>query len=300
MAYEMTRDEFMKAIRGYVGVTKYAKGGYGQKLTPALLDSLRRQYPAWYNGQCKVAGYRNMTNFQYLSKFTDGKWFVADCCGLIKGVRAGYRATGKKGKMTPAIDVPIETMVKELTDVKPNVCDGESGEMIFFKDYSHVMVVADPARTDIESAPSCDGVKEVKIGYQPLSLCGGVGKLPWVDYGQPEKIDVDGYWGVQTTRRAQKVFGTYEDGIVSRQLPRYKARCGACVSGWHWTGSTADKGSDLIRAMQKWLGVTVDGHIGTQTISALQKRMGTEVDGVLSKPSPCVKAFQKWLNEQEI
>lgn len=303
MTYEMTRDEFMTAIRGYVGRTKYAKGTYGQKLTVALLDEKRRQYPEWYNAPCKVPAYRNQcTNYEYLRKFCNGRWFVADCCGLIKGVRAGYRADGTKGKMTPKIDVPIETMVAELKDVKKDVYRGSEGEMIFLSDMSHVMVVSEQGAKDIESAPSCDGVKEVNIGYQPVSLIGGVGKLPWVDYSgevKPIQLEVDGLWGTQTTRRAQQFFGTEQDGVVSRQLPRFKSRCAACVSGWHWNGCSGDVGSDLIRAMQKWLCVDVDGHIGTQTISALQRRMGTFVDGVLSYPSDCVKAFQRFLNEQE-
>lgn len=303
MVYEMTRDEFMAAVRAYVGKTKYAKGTFGQKLTVAVLDEKRRQYPEWYNALCKVPAYRNQcTNYEYLRKFCNGKWFVADCCGLIKGIRAGYRADGTKGKMTSFIDVPIETMVAELKDVKSNVYEGTEGEMIFLSDMSHVMVVSDPAKTDIESATSTDGVKEVNIGYQPISRIGGVGKLPWIDYSgsvKPIKLEEDGLWGQQTTRRAQQFFGTYQDGIVSRQLRRYQSRCAACVSGWQWTGCSGDGGSDMIRAMQKWLGVDIDGHIGSQTISALQRKMGTYVDGVLSYPSDCVRAFQRFLNEQE-
>ena len=240
-----------------------------------------------------------MTNYEYLRKFCGKGYFMADCCGLIKGIRAGYRADGTEGHMTPEIDRSIEHMVSELRDVKKNVYDAQEGEMMFFSNYGHVMVVSVAGRKDIESAPTTNGVAEVNIGYQPLAYIGGAGKLPWIDYSpKSNKIDEDGEWGMQTTRKAQQVFGTYEDGIVSRQLPRFKTRCKGCVAGWHWTGVPSDIGSDLIRAMQKWLKVDVDGHFGTQTISALQRKMGTPVDGVLDCPSPCIKAFQRWLNEQ--
>ena len=53
----------------------------------------------------------------------------------------------------------------------------------------------------------------------------------------------------------------------------------------------------VIRALQKKLGVTVDGYIGPQTVRALQKYLGTPVDGVISKPSLMVKEMQKRLNE---
>lgn len=301
MGYEMTADYFMECIRGYVGKTKYAKGFFGQRLTLAKLSEVARRYPEWYNARCSVPGQSGMTNYQYLRQFCDGNWFAADCCGLIKGVRAGYRADGTVGHMTSRIDRPIEEMVAELRDVVKDVFKAEAGEMIFFKNNGHVMVVSQKGKMDIESAPSCDGVKEVKIGYQPLSSLGGAGKLPWVDYGdRPFVIEEDGIWGSETTRKAQTVFGTYIDGIVSRQLAKYKSICKGAWGGWNWTGTSGDKGSDLIRAMQKWLGVDVDGHIGPQTIKALQKAMGTPVDGVLDRPSQCIRAFQRWLNKEGI
>ena len=189
-------------------------------------------------------------------------------------------------------------MVAELQDVGPAE-QAPPGAMIFFTDNTHVMTVAKEGETDIESSPSLDGVKEVPITYQPAGRIGGAGKLPWVDYRpKSEPIAEDGLWGAKTTRKAQQVFGTPEDGIVSRQLQRVKARCKACGGGWQWDGTDTDKGSQLIREIQHWLGVKQTGHVNSTTIEALQRKMGTTVDGVLSRPSPCVKAFQKWLNER--
>ena len=299
-AYEMHYTDLVKFEREFIGKTLYAKGGQCEKLTRRKLDELARRYSSWYHRtKCKVAGYKNLTNYEYLERFIGKGYYIADCCGLIKGIRCGRRADGTEGHMTPEIDQTIEQMVAGLTDVVEDVKKAGEGYMMFFSDYSHVMTVSVEGEKDIESAPSLNGVAEVDIGYQPLSRIGGAGKLPWVDYSpKVEKLTCDGLWGIKTTKRAQEVFKTPVDGIVSRQLPRYKTRCAACGSGWEWSGTSADKGSALIRAMQKWLGVTVDGHIGTQTIEALQKKMGTPVDGLLSRPSQCVKAFQKWLNEQ--
>lgn len=297
--YEMHVDEYMSAIRAYIGKTKYGKGCYGERLTKKLLDKKARQYPEWYHEtKCKTPGYKHLTNYEYLSKFCDGKWFVADCCGLIKGVRAGYRADGTEGKMTTEIDQTIKQMYDGLED-KTSVNNVPEGGCIVFDDYSHIATVSEQGEKDIESSPSLDGVREVNITYQPLFKNAKGGKLPWVDYKpRREEIAEDGIWGAKTTRLAQEVFGTPVDGIVSRQLPRFKTRCAGCGSGWQWTGTTADRGSALIRALQKWLKVDVDGHFGTKTIEALQKKMGTPVDGVLSRPSPCIKAFQHYLNER--
>lgn len=111
-------------------------------------------------------------------------------------------------------------------------------------------------------------------------------------------LEVDGKWGTETTKRAQEIFGETVDGVVSNQLSAYKSENPGLVSGFDWTGNPTDSGSKLIKAIQKKVGATQDGHIGTQTIKAMQKWLGTTQDGKVSNPSLMVKAFQKWLNEQ--
>ena len=71
----------------------------------------------------------------------------------------------------------------------------------------------------------------------------------------------------------------------------------AGIAAAEWSGKLSG-GSDLIRAMQRWAGVTADGYLGPQTIRALQKKLGTPVDGVISYPSAMVKALQEWCNRQ--
>lgn len=113
--------------------------------------------------------------------------------------------------------------------------------------------------------------------------------------GSRDKIGVDGYWGEETTRALQRLFGTPEDGIVSHQYVENHQP--ALTSGWEWDDTLG--GSTLIRAMQAKLGCVVDGLIGPGTIARLQQHYGTAVDGELWASSPCVRAMQEAINRGE-
>ena len=116
--------------------------------------------------------------------------------------------------------------------------------------------------------------------------------------GGGHKIAEDGLWGVDTTRKAQEVFGTPVDGIVSKQVSWVgNENPGLLSSTFEWLNSMQG-GSLLIAAIQRKVGVNDDGYIGTNTISAMQRWLGTPVDGIASNPSVMVKAFQHWLNQQ--
>lgn len=113
-----------------------------------------------------------------------------------------------------------------------------------------------------------------------------------------EKLVVDGIWGVATTTRAQEVFGTPVDGKVSNQYALYAAQNpGLLPTTFEWEAEP-DGSSMLIKAIQSKIGVSQDGHIGPNTIKAMQQWLGTTVDGNVSNPSQMVKAFQEWLNKQ--
>lgn len=105
-------------------------------------------------------------------------------------------------------------------------------------------------------------------------------------------LNVDGYWGPATTRELQRIFNTTIDGVVSHQV---QDGCkAACTVGWQYDKTYI--GSELICAMQHWLGVNVDGLLGPISIKALQKKMWTTVDGKLDAPSACVKQMQRFIN----
>ena len=110
-------------------------------------------------------------------------------------------------------------------------------------------------------------------------------------------IDVDGKWGEDTTKKAQEVFKTTVDGIVSDQRIEYKSKNPGLVESFEWRSNPSGY-SDLIKAIQKKVGANVDGWIGTETIKKMQAWLGTVQDGCISNPSDVVRAFQKWLNKQ--
>lgn len=107
------------------------------------------------------------------------------------------------------------------------------------------------------------------------------------------KLVVDGIGGPLTIKRAQIVFGTTVDGIISNQFVSSKPYIQAFDFRYiDWDGGAG--GSSLVKAVQKWAGATVDGYWGVNTSKAVQKKLGVTVDGYFGPIS--MKAFQTWLN----
>lgn len=116
-----------------------------------------------------------------------------------------------------------------------------------------------------------------------------------------ELLEVDGFWGTDTTRRLQQIFKTTVDGKISNQREAYRDMNPGLVDCWEWVDDPGRKYSYLIKAMQRWAGMPekkCEGWIGPDTISAFQKKLGTVVDGSVSYPSAMVRTLQKWANEQ--
>lgn len=123
--------------------------------------------------------------------------------------------------------------------------------------------------------------------------------IPSDDKPVSNKIAEDGLWGKDTTRKAQEVFGTPVDGIVSNQYAAYSnSNKGLLASTFDWKNNPNKSGSVLIKAIQRRTRTKEDGFIGPETIRAMQTWLETPIDGTVSYPSVMVKAFQKWLNEQ--
>ena len=114
-------------------------------------------------------------------------------------------------------------------------------------------------------------------------------------------VIVDGTWGKNTTLLSQKVMGTTADGIVSGQLTSTKKYL-PNASTKSWKFGKDGKGSPLIKAIQKMLGVKTDGYCGKNTIIAMQtflKSLGYysgSIDGIMG--SNTVKAWQRYLNNK--
>ena len=109
-------------------------------------------------------------------------------------------------------------------------------------------------------------------------------------------LEVDGYWGSETTRMYQRLAALeVVDGIVSSQPASQASANPGLTSGWDWVSDDAASGSEIIKDLQRWLKVTQDGLMGSQTISALQARYHLPQDGVLSEESPTIKKLQSEL-----
>ena len=122
----------------------------------------------------------------------------------------------------------------------------------------------------------------------------------------PKTIAVDGYWGNDTTIKAQAIVGTPADGIVSSQEAYWNSKgiMEGCTYGWEWTGNPV--GSQLIMALQRKWGVDDDGIMGPGTINAMIRYYmargsgATVCDGRLDGPSLTIKQFQRELNAGRI
>jgi GH25 family lysozyme M1 (1,4-beta-N-acetylmuramidase) len=103
------------------------------------------------------------------------------------------------------------------------------------------------------------------------------------------KIRVDGYAGSATIGLWQQVMGTNADGVVSGQYaPRGYTRVGLESVTYGGTGS------QLIKTIQKKLGLKQDGLLGPTTIKAVQRHIGVRADGHFGHTT--VKALQTKLN----
>ncbi|MRI69678.1 N-acetylmuramoyl-L-alanine amidase [Enterococcus casseliflavus] len=109
------------------------------------------------------------------------------------------------------------------------------------------------------------------------------------------QLTVDGKFGAATAKRLQQYFGTTQDGVISHQ---YKQKYNQNVYAAQFDKTL--RGSNVIKALQKTLGVTQDGLLGQASIKALQKRLGTTQDGVISPVSDAVKELQRRLNKNQL
>ena len=107
-------------------------------------------------------------------------------------------------------------------------------------------------------------------------------------------LKIDGQWGKKTTKAAQKVLNTTQDGIISDQNVIMKPYLQTCEeSTWQFVKKPTH-GSELVRAIQRLIGAKVDGFFGMQTIGRFQAFLGVKVDEYVGAET--VRAWQVWLN----
>ncbi|WP_277903704.1 peptidoglycan amidohydrolase family protein [Enterococcus lactis] len=110
------------------------------------------------------------------------------------------------------------------------------------------------------------------------------------------QLALDGQFGNATARRLQEYFDTAgKDGVISHQFKQtfnqniYSAQFDNTLTG-----------SNVIKALQGFLGIAQDGLCGQGTIKALQRHLGTTQDGVISPVSNAVKELQRRLNANKL
>lgn len=88
------------------------------------------------------------------------------------------------------------------------------------------------------------------------------------------KVATDKFWGRNTTRELQRLYGTTVDGVVSGQSTIWRQRYGSrFTTGWQWTAKPA--GSRLIVAMQRQFKAKghkiskIDGLVGPEFVAAM-------------------------------
>ena len=109
-------------------------------------------------------------------------------------------------------------------------------------------------------------------------------------------LNVDGQFGNATAKRLQEYFDTAgKDGVISHQ---YKQTFNQNIYAAQFDSSLT--GSNVVKALQKFLGVGQDGLFGQGTIKALQKHLGTIQDGTIGPVSDSVRELQRRLNANKL
>lgn len=93
------------------------------------------------------------------------------------------------------------------------------------------------------------------------------------------KLTVDGKAGRSTWKALQAYLETPVDGEVSNQSYKASELGNGITQGWDYDGRGA-KGSTMVKALQKWVGVKADGIWGEKTSAALQTKLNAHGVGM--------------------
>lgn len=109
-------------------------------------------------------------------------------------------------------------------------------------------------------------------------------------------LNIDGQFGNATAKRLQEYFDTAgKDGVISHQ---YKQPFNQNIYAAQFDSSLTE--SNVVKALQRFLGVVQDGLLGQGTIKALQKHLGTTQDGMTSSVSDSVRELQRRLKMNKL
>jgi len=272
-------------------------------------------------------------HFPYnLGYYNSDRHFSWDCWNLVKSILWGWTETKRVGYYQPPNpsiglgDWAGGTIMNHCSEKSTDFSHVTPGEFLMNQENSHAgtyvgeftlngriyNVVECTVAFGGGVVPSYVASTGARYSYKGGSRNGSWyrhGKLPWIDYSdRPAKdvVDVDGWWGVDTTRYTQKMFGTIEDGIVSFQAKsnmRYLPRCTSTADRRYgsWDFNYRRIGSAMVKAVQQLVGAEADGQFGPKTVVRFKTFLqikgyySGELGDVLN--ADAIKAWQRYLND---
>lgn len=135
-------------------------------------------------------------------------------------------------------------------------------------------------------------VKYVVRPYYPQDN----GTRPASRSDKPAKLDVDGWWGSDTTRGLQYINRHKPDGVVSSQPVSNKRFFTAATTGWEWVPDAQAEGSQIIATLQRAFKVDPDGFAGGDTAEGMRGYYGLPAGRVVDRDT--VRAMQRAINRQ--
>lgn len=109
------------------------------------------------------------------------------------------------------------------------------------------------------------------------------------DSGGKNLLEVDGWIGPKSVVRMQQWLGTEQDGVISGQAKSDDAYRQNVVAVDYY-----GQGSNMVRALQRYIGVDDDGYWGYRTSYGLQWLIGANLDGYFGPES--ARKLQEYLN----
>lgn len=272
----MTVDDFIDKLQLAVNTpTIYAFGGFGAS--------------AYYKSNRKKYAEKTAFNYDAILNAPTGTFFF-DCVCLVKGVLWGFNAIpdalygGAEYCSNNVPDYSIANIKRNLTTDSIDFSLMDRGEFLYLRDEHCGIYIGDglaiectPAWKNGVQITQVGNINGISTGY-PVRYWSGHGKLPWIEYGEPERkvLVEDGSWGRSTTYYLQLMLGTTPDGIVSGQPIYNKQFCVNCsTTSWEFVKKN-EVGSDMVYALQQYIGMPPeewDRWFGKKTIIALQLKL---------------------------
>lgn len=133
---------------------------------------------------------------------------------------------------------------------------------------------------------------EIHRGTWNPNKSNAVDPMIYLNRPKRERIAEDGIIGYETVRALQSYLNTPADGVISKQKRNHQT-----TKGHIYKVVTYDSGgSQMVRALQRVIGVRSDGYLGPQTVVALSKFLKIETQYTFNYP--LVLALQRYLNKQ--